>query len=949
MQRALAEISKRRANYEYFFERLSSPEWIAPLKENGLFHNPPPMEVDDRGVRAMVWAPSQYLARVASKAPAEVLDVMLGIETDNERTLADFAQAAASMPAPLARRWAERQLALLAEETRFYFVLPRNLAELIKTLATGSEVDAAFTLTEELFRLLPNDTGSDGSWSVERVTARFSEYEYVELLARLAPTLVEAAPERTIALLVDLLRNAIDLAFPDVTSTGEDNSHVWRPTLATDQSDHRELLQGLATVLRDTAVSVHQQGLLTDRTLLELLDVGETRIFRRVAFLALSATPVAAAEALTPLLVDRDQFFESSPSPEYRTLLGAGFSSLSSDGQQRLLDWITEGPNLDKYVAFRVQKGGQPPEIDEQEQYIAHWKIRRLRLIGGALPEDARRDFEDLIERYGDAEFVTGYEITGGWIGTQSPATLEELRTCSDDELIGLLERYEGTDGWFGPSREGLARTFSELAEGESMRVSGLAHRLGHLLPVHLYWMLIGLTKAIENDQPVLWQSLITLLQQVTVAPHGSADNEQGDEDNYGRWAWVRKESAAILETGFRSTTAAMPIELRQHAWDVVERLTEDTDPTPEYEQRYGGSNMDPATLALNTTRGRALHAAIAYALWVQRTTERKDGESATDSGFETMPEVRAVLERHLDPQQDPSLAVRAVYGQWFPFLALLDEQWAQRSSPEIFPDSDRLRLLRDAAWQSYIIFCRPYDSAFKSLRQEYSAAVDRLGTDAPPWRWIGGENTPDERLAVHLLSFYWRGVIDLGESDQLLERLFTNASDDTRKAAIGFLGRALCETETLDNRTRGRIERLWEWRLQEAQASESKTRTAEIAAFARWSDAELLDPAWRLEQLERILELGVSLRPESVALRAFEKLANQQPARTAHILRAFLEQERDSWTIQGGLTEIENILSTCLRSKNHDAIDTAIDTIHWLGSLGYGRFRGLIKSLPAD
>ena len=30
VERAIVEISKRRANYEYFFDRLSSPEWIAP-------------------------------------------------------------------------------------------------------------------------------------------------------------------------------------------------------------------------------------------------------------------------------------------------------------------------------------------------------------------------------------------------------------------------------------------------------------------------------------------------------------------------------------------------------------------------------------------------------------------------------------------------------------------------------------------------------------------------------------------------------------------------------------------------------------------------------------------------------------------------------------------------------------------------------------------------------
>ena len=105
VERAVAEISKRRANYEYFFDRLSSPEWIEPLRQRGFFDDPPSLEIDNRGIRAPSWPPSQFLARVAARAPEQVLEVMLAVDTSNEQVHADFAEAAASMPPGLARRW----------------------------------------------------------------------------------------------------------------------------------------------------------------------------------------------------------------------------------------------------------------------------------------------------------------------------------------------------------------------------------------------------------------------------------------------------------------------------------------------------------------------------------------------------------------------------------------------------------------------------------------------------------------------------------------------------------------------------------------------------------------------------------------------------------------------------------------------------------------------------
>jgi hypothetical protein len=940
VERAIAEISKSRANYEYFFERLSSPDWIRPLQDHGLFENPPPLEIDERGIRAEAWPLSKYLARVASKSPEQVLDVILAINTSNERVHEDFARAAASMPASVGRRWAEEELVWLREGARLYFLLPQALVGLVETLAAGDEVDLAVAIIEELFRPLPAPSDAPGLLNLDSAVPRFSNWDYRDLLARAAMATVQVAPAETVSILVRILVRAIALAFQNGAEPKEDLSFLWRTRIASDERDDRNIQQALVSTLRDAAIKVREDGLISDTQLLEILSQGKTGVFHRISMSVINQPPPADPSIIERLLVNRTQLFEPEPSPEYRELLHDSFRRLDPGGQQMLLGWIDEGPELDTYRERQVQATGKAPTESDIEAYAARWRIRRLQLISGDLPQKWAQWYEQLVERYGASEFVTSFEVQMEW-GPKSPVPSDDLLSIPNDDLLSLLRDFQGEDDdWFGPSPEGLARELSALAEKDPERVSRLAPQLIGLRPVYVQWTLIGLATAVRNGNAVDWTSLMDLLEYVAPEREDSID---GDEDNYGRWQWVRKDVASILQAGFDSTRSPIPLDLRARAWRIVEGLSDDPEPSREYEERYGGSNMDPMMLALNTTRGQAMFAVVAYAMWVHRA--RGDGsEHSASGGFDLMPEVREVLDRHLDPQRDPSLAVRAVYGRSFPWLALIDDQWASQATLLIFPETEAGGELRDAAWHAYILYNQPYNAMLRVLRTQYSQAVDRLNAEPRPWRWAGGPRTPEQRLAAHLMAFYWRGLLKSEEAEGLLERFFAKASPDVRAFAIEFIGRGLRDTDLLDSETRERLERLWDWRIAEAEQGRREDQRKEVAAFSWWADANKLSPEWRITQLERVLAVGGSLNSDSVTLAAIAKLAHDFPARSIHLLRTFLERERGGWTVEANTPEINNILRTCLTSKNPEAIADVEDTIHWLGSLGYWTFRDLLR-----
>src|SRR6266849_2125663 len=160
------------------------------------------------------------------------------------------------------------------------------------------------------------------------------------------------------------------------------------------------------------------------------------------------------------------------------------------------------------------------------------------------------------------------------------------------------------------------------------------------------------------------------------------------------------------------------------------------------------------------------------------------------------MGEVRDILSAHLDPEEDPSLAVRAVYGQWIPWLVSLDREWAATNASKIIPSDESLGDLRDAAWETYIIFCEPYDNVFNVLHDEYRRAIERLGTGSTQRRHL---DDPEKRLAEHLMLLYGRGKLSLDEPNGLLAQFYAKASDVLCSHAIEFVARILGqETRTV-------------------------------------------------------------------------------------------------------------------------------------------------------
>ena len=540
-------------------------------------------------------------------------------------------------------------------------------------------------------------------------------------------------------------------------------------------------------------------------------------------------------------------------------------------------------------------------------------------------------------QRLKDEKELTG-SISNAWVGSTSPKSVEDLQAMHVDDVIFYLKVWEPLSDLMSPSREGLGRVLASVVELNPSEFAENAKQFQELDPQFVSALFTGLEKAAKQKKSFIWHSVLDLcywvLGQRQVISEGEIIRDIGDP----AWAWSRRTIAYFLSTGLEPDTTEIPFELRQKVWEVLQILTLDLEPTVEEEIGYGGSNMDPATLAVNTTRGMAMQAVIRYALWVRRHLEKWRAVK----GFDEMAEVQNVLDWHLNSSNDPSLAVRSVYGQFFPWLLQLDPQWVSKNLAKIFPEEEILRDMRSAAWVSYITFCNPYDNVFDLLRLEYRRSIELIGAESRERQYL---EKPEGRLAEHLMTLYWRGKLDLEDQEGLIARFLMKAPDQLRAHAIEFVGHSLRNSEELiPPRILERLKALWDWRMKAASGTvQSVSHINEFSAFGWWFSSKRFEETWAIAQLEWVLKQNGSIEALQLVVEYLSELSIGFPLSVLVCLDLLIQDNHETWWIAGLREHVHWILTNALNSQDMNGQQGAKDLINRLAANGYSEFLNLI------
>lgn len=927
---------------DYFYGRLVSPGWFPGLRKRSAFDDPPaPVEDPEQGTIAFpAWTAAEYLKRVAGQYPEEVSQIIRSLTTTNVRAQDQAVEIALELPPGSAVAAVPRIREWIPGMVKFRF-FGKEVPVLIERLASAGEGDAAVALVQPL--LAPPEIRETDS--PERLLLGREEVPYylgrrgTELFASLTAAMGSAV----IDLIAEPLEHRLRAERADQgTEAGptdslglRDYSTIWLPHLRSGSPRRSEEMRNfLALTLPGVLNELATQGVPVVEIIATLRRYG-TLLFRRIelAFLADHATD--APELIGTIILDRRFFEEPEVRAEYASLVVEAFEILQPGERTNILEWIASGSDFSWEPDEKVRAVWR--ELQERD-----W----LAALAEHLDDQHTERLNQLVNQHGEPRPILHNEpMTGFWSGPTSPVEQDDIATKSLDELLSLLRNWVPENSSMSPSPEGLARSITQAVTDSPDRFSDRAHDFVGLDPTYVRGLLNGFDNALREKRYFAWTSVITLASWVVAQPVGPDNGEIEPFDRDADFRPARRALASLLKRAFAlRDSGAPPLEERERIWKVIRALAEDPNPSPEYEARWGGQNMDPAALALNTVRPSVISAAIEYALWMNHHTNGLE----QPIGMAAVPEVRELLERTLDPRQDPSPAVRAAIGYELGRLVWLDDTWVKRMRDRLFPEDEHLLPLRLALFDTFLRYGAQTGKVLETVPEEYVAAVLRAGTDRGTRR--GDE--PDNKLADHLMTLYWQGSVPLGGEPDLVRIFFSIVPAEFRKRAIHHIGWSLFRTaKPVHPEPLTLLQELWEWRKavldqQMASPEGNAAARAELSEFGWWFASRAFEVEWALPHLQAVLrELGtVEWGHEAGAYLA--DLVDDYPREVIDTLALFDPAGGgDIHSVHYWLDDAQRILRRCLQDDDASIRGAAEQLINRWVAHGHLRLRDLFDS----
>lgn len=922
-------------HYRYFFEHLNDPAWIPALRAERIFKALPPVEA--AGISR--WAASEFLVRVADRAdPDAVVNALTDIvnalaqqTAANPFVIRDLVDVLLKLPAQHSVRFITRLKKWVYHDSGIFFW--RRLGKLITHLAEGGQLAEAVTLLTALLAVEGVHGDNESEYMFRPVKPRISMYEYRQIVEGHLQRVLERTGRALFEVLCDTLQKAAKLSRRSRSSEAWDDSSVfWQPNLASeDEDDHDDVRSLLAITTLNTAQSLLDDGSIELDTLISTLETRRWLIFLRFAFYFLTI-PSAPRDMIAVRLTNEPSFRDRKLRKEYDALLQVGFARLAPGEQQAILAWVEAGPeNVAEKIRSYEASTGRRATQEDIEKHRRSWQWKRLWPCRTALPATWRERYATLVEEFGEIEAPppTMREARDVPEGERTPRPEQDLRTLTPAALREYLLAWTPERTYFPyPTRSGLAKVLTSLVTADPVAYANATDQWLHLDPTYLHGIVRGFTAALRADHPFSWASVLSLCRWILAEPRTipgrSVDRWEADLDWGGTRWWI----VELLRVGFQDETHGIPIDLRDLAWHLLETLTMDPDPEVDEDEEDSEWPSQSMNRAINSVRGRAIECLMFYPGWIKRQTG--------DAGPPKLPaEARAVLDRHLDLTQDPSLAIRSLYGRWLPWILVFDRDWGTTTIPRIFPETSQRYWL--AAWEGFISFNNPYPEIFGPLQPVYAQAIAQLGS--PSAEADDTRHLRDERLAGHLMTYYWLGYYPIEDETGLLCQFFARASDKVRAEAIEFIGRSLDRTDDpVDPVVLARLQRLWAQRFDEAK-QDPATHQAELRAFGWCFGSGKFETRWAVQNLLDVLRLTQRIDPDFQVLEHLSDHAGAFPLEVLECAKRLIEGQTSHVELSSWGEDLRKIF---LQTMNHpapevrQASDAVIELLGRFGHLDY-------------
>jgi len=245
-----------------------------------------------------------------------------------------------------------------------------------------------------------------------------------------------------------------------------------------------------------------------------------------------------------------------------------------------------------------------------------------------------------------------------------------------------------------------------------------------------------------------------------------------------------------------------------------------------------------------------------------------------------------------------------------------------------------------NAARESFVVFNQRYDNLLRELETAYRKAIAEINQP----RMMRSPESPEDRLADHLMAYYWRGHITFESDDRLLEDFYSHASESVRGHAMWFIGRSAGWDAAAPPEVFERLRNLMERRFNvAAQSSSIAPFVKELAGFGWWFTSEKFGEEWTIQMLLKVLRLTKKVEGGMDAVKVLAELSSRYPIDCVSCLDLMVQGDRDNWVLVGVESEGRQTIKAALDSGQHDAIMAARRLVELLIARGQYAFRSLL------
>jgi hypothetical protein len=949
VERAIALIQKGGGNYEYFFQQLSNPSWIAPLAKRGRFNHPPPLErLSKTAYRIPAWPEGQYLLRMAAVAPDEVT-AAIGVacfESDNPVVHMLLVEIAGIVPASSARGIATRELAWLEKQRSLFTLYPQKAAALVTHLILEGEVDTALRFTKTILQVRapePRKPGKpveleDGTTYTYRPSpepeGKMEPVWSQVFRSKVIPALAPAAGPQLIADLAENMNAAVTIHCSNHVDDTDDYSTIWRQFI--DHGSHYGTLDETVSAMTDAIKVLLEREPGSQAMIVESLAQYKWPIFARLSAFTLKIVSQVDKGVLAGFVSEPSRFANPSANPEFRELLAERAADLPPESLESILRRIDQGPDLRAYE-YHLTHRVRPEDVDAvKASIIGQWKLDWLHPLASVLGDSGKAELEQLRKTFHPSE--RPFRMRGGAVQAQSPSDLDSFKAMSVPEILKYLKDWvPPTTGlpFERPSRSGLGRTLSQWVSDNPRQATEMIDQFltTDLDPTYITSVLDAFSALVKNNREFDVYAAAKAARWVAERTDALAVPGGGDNWDQATWNWAHM-SAARFMTDLMLQTERLDLRRSGELFETVRALCFVPRPTAEDEVEYKKQASRYASFALNTPRPVGVEAMMRYGRWIKLATPEKDFKR------ELLNPVFAVLEQKLNAAEEPSAAVREMFGMQFQLLARLDLEWFNSVIPKLFPGKGgklpEEKTLDRFAWHSYLLYGGMVLPTLPAMRDRYAAAIKSLQKGAT-------EVEETERtLASHLMWFYAHSAIEI--NDSLLVHFFTSASAVLRAQAIGDIGWSIGQADAaLTPAIQVRLMRLLEHRLSLLKDA-SREEGRELETFGWWVNCGKFPEAWVVDKAMQILEKQHCLSPDFAVAQTFASLASKYPYEAVRVVHVLLEEDRDAWSIHGWNEHLDTILKAALRN-GENAKKEAVAMIDLLAARGFRGYRNMLPT----